>query len=477
MTMNRRDLIGAAALLACGAARAQGAASAPEAVPTFAAEDLQHAERLRAAGLDDKNAWAFVQELCNTIGPRPAGSDAEKKAAAWAEARLKAFGLSNVRIEPTPMKAWRRGPASAKLVAPVAEPLVMVALGNSIAAPPAGVEADVAWYPDFAALKADTSERAKGRIVFIDQKTERTRDGAGYGAAVVARSQGAVEAAKRGALAVGIRSIGTDNERIAHTGAMRYELGLPRIPAFAVSVPDADRIAALHATGRTLRIQFTLDAQSDIETTTQNVIAEVPGTDLAHEIVLIGGHLDSWDLGRGAVDDGAGCAITSAAAGLIASLGRKPRRTVRVVLFGNEENGFHGALSYGDRYKAVTHQLVGESDFGAGRIYQLRGRVQPAAVPLMQQIAGALAPLGVAWPEKGFNEGSPGPDAAMLMRRHKWPGVGLSQDGTAYFDVHHTVHDTLDRIEPAAMAQNVACWAVTAWLAAQAPLPFGPPVL
>jgi carboxypeptidase Q len=468
--MKRRDLIGAAALMACGAVRAQ-------ATPAFSAEDLQHAEVLRSAGLADKNAWAFVQELCNTIGPRPAGSDNERKAAAWAQARLTQLGLANARIESTPMKAWLRGPASAKLVAPVAEPLVMAALGNSIAAPPGGIEADVAWYPDFAALKADTSDRAKGRIVFIDQKTERTRDGAGYGAAVVARSQGAIEAAKRGALAVGIRSIGTDIERIAHTGAMRYELGLPRIPAFAVSVPDANRIAALQASGRALRLQFTLDAQSDVETTTQNVIAEVPGTDLADEIVLISGHLDSWDLGRGAIDDGAGCAIASAAGAVIAAAGRKPRRTVRVVLWGNEENGFHGALSYGDRYKAVVHQMVSESDFGAGRVWQMRGRVQPVAVPLVQQMAQLLAPLGVAWPEQGYNEGGPGPDAALLMRRHKWPAVALSQDGTAYFDVHHTVHDTLERIEPAALSQNVACWAVTAWLAAQSPLPFGPPPL
>jgi len=242
-------------------------------------------------------------------------------------------------------------------------------------------------------------------------------------------------------------------------------------------VPDANRIGALVATGRTLRLQFTLDAQSDVETTTQNVIAEVPGTDLADEIVLISGHLDSWDLGLGAIDDGAGCAIASAAGAVIAAAGRKPRRTVRVVLWGNEENGFHGALSYGDRYKAVVHQMVGESDFGAGRIWQLRGRVQPAAVPLVQQMAQLLAPLGVAWPEQGYNEGGPGPDAALLMRRHKWPAIGLNQDGTAYFDVHHTVHDTLDRIEPAALQQNVACWAVTAWLAAQSPLPFGPPNL
>ncbi len=354
---------------------------------------------------------------------------------------------------------------------------MMAALGNSVAAPPGGIEADVAWYPDFAALKADTSERARGRIVFIDQKTARARDGAGYGAAVVARSQGANEAAKRGALAVAIRSIGTDSERIAHTGAMRYELGLPRVPAFAVSVPDAERMAALHADGKTLRLQFTLEAQSDVETTTQNVIGEIPGSDLADEVVLISGHLDSWDLGRGAVDDGAGVAIVSAAAAVIARAGRKPRRTVRVVMFGNEENGMHGALSYGDRYKAQVHQMVSESDFGAGRVWQMRGRVQLAALPLLQQMAQLLAPLGVAWPEQGANAGSPGPDAATLMRRHRWPAVALNQDGTNYFDVHHTVHDTLDRIDPATLPQNVACWAVTAWLAAQAPLGFGPPVM
>ncbi len=469
--MRRRELlVSLAALAGSGASRAQAA-------PSFTAEDLLHAERLRAAALEDRKAWAFLKELCDSFGPRPAGSESERKAAAWAQAQLSALGLQNARVEPTPMKAWQRGPASARLVAPVEEPLVMAALGNSIAAPPGGIEADIAWYPDFAALKADTTDKAKGRIVFIDQKTDRTRDGAGYGRAVVARSQGAVEAAKRGALALAIRSIGTDNERIAHTGAMRYELGVPRVPAFAVSVPDADRIAALNATGRTLRLQFKLDAKSDVETTTQNVIAEIPGTELPEEIVLISGHLDSWDLGRGAVDDGAGCAISAAAAAVIAAAGRRPRRTVRVVLWGNEENGFHGALSYGDRYKGVVHQMVGESDFGAGRIWSLRSRVQPDALPLVKQLAGVLAPLNVEHPAEGANEGSPGPDAAMLMRRHKWPAIALGQEGSAYFDVHHTVHDTLERVDPATLPQNVACWAVTAWLAAQSPLPFGPPAL
>jgi hypothetical protein len=210
----------------------------------------------------------------------------------------------------------------------------------------------------------------------------------------------------------------------------------------------------------------------------------VPGTDLKDEIVLISGHLDSWDLGQGAQDNGAGVAIASAAAGVIAAAGLAPRRTIRVVLFGNEENGFDGARAYGDRYKDVTHQLIGESDFGAGLVWQLNHRVRAEAVPLFGEMAQVLAPLGVRWADEaapavrgGRNTGSPGPDAALLMRRHRWPALALGQDGSAYFDVHHTEHDTLERIDPRTLPQNVACWAVAAWLAAQAPMGFGPAAL
>jgi SAM-dependent methyltransferase len=464
--MNRRELLALAALAASGLARAQAA-------PAFSAADLQHAARLRDLGLADGTAWALVQQLCNEVGARPAGSAGDAKATAWAQAAMRRLGLQNVRAESTPLRVWQRGPAAARLVSPQALPLVMAALGNSVAAPEGGIEADVAWYADFEALKTDTSDRARGKIVFIDQKTERFKDGRGYGAAVVARAQGPIEAAKRGALALAIRSIGTDNDPIAHTGATRYEIGVPRIPAFAISMPDANRLAALQAEGKTLRLQFTLASKSDVESTTANVIGEIPGTDLANEIVCIGGHLDSWDLGVGAVDDGAGVSITAAAAALIVKAGQRPRRTVRVVMYGNEENGFDGARLYGDLYKDVPHQLIAESDFGAGRVWQLKSRVQPAVLPLVEQIGRVLAPLGVAI-QAPFNDGGPGPDAAVLMRRHKWPALQLSQDGTAYFDIHHTVNDTLARIEPAAMAQNTACWAVTAWLAAQAPLGFGP---
>ena len=466
----------AVALLSAMLPRAQAEA---QALTMFKPEDLQHARRLRDAGLADGEAWRLVQQLCTQVGARPAGSPGDAKAVAWAQQALRGLKLQQVRADPIALRVWQRGPASARLVAPVTEPLVMAALGNSVAAPDGGIEAELAVYPDFAALKADTSDQARGRIVFIDQKTERTRDGRGYSAAVPARSQGALEAAKRGALALAIRSIGTGTERIAHTGGMRYELGQPQIPAFAVSVPDAQRIAALHADGAVLRLHFTLAARSGVEALTHNVIAELPGTDLADEIVLLGAHLDSWDLGVGALDDGAGVAIVSAAAGVMQRLaeqtGRRPRRTVRVVLFANEENGFDGAMDYSRRYQGQPHQMVAESDFGAGKVWQLRSRVQPEALPLFGAIAEVLAPLGVDWPEAGRNEGSPGPDAAMLMRRHRWPALQLSQDGTNYFDVHHTVHDTLERIVPAELAQNVACWAATAWLVAQSPLRFTAP--
>jgi carboxypeptidase Q len=476
--VKRRTLFKAGAAVA-GVWHSGGAlAQAPQ--PLFDPIDLAAAERLREAALADREAARLLTELCTQVGARSAGSPGDAKAVAWAQRALAGLGLARVRADAIPIRAWIRGPASARLVGTAGpEPLVIAALGNSVGAPAGGIEAEIAWYPDIAALRADTTgERARGRIVIVDQKTERTRDGRGYGAAVVARTAGPVEAAKRGAVAYGVRSIGTDTERIAHTGAMRYEIGVPRIPAFALSVPDAQRIAALQAgSGAPLKMALAMANQSDVEATTHNVIAEVPGdpaSPLAHEIVLVSAHLDSWDLGQGAQDDGAGVAIVSAAAALIGKLGLKPRRTVRVVLFGNEENGFDGARAYGDRYGAEPHQWVGESDFGAGRVWQLRSRVNPAALPLVQRMAGVLAPLGVAWPEQGANEGSPGPDAAVLMRRFRWPALQLSQDGSNYFDVHHTVHDTLDRVDLSLLPQNVACWAVSAWLAAQAPLSFAP---
>jgi len=263
----------------------------------YAPADLALAAQIRDRALTDTRALALVRELAQTIGARPAGSAADARAVAWAQQQLTALGLAQVRADPVPLTVWRRGPGSAELLAPERHTLVMAALGNSVGTPEGGIEAEIAYYRDFDALKADTSTRAQGRIAFVDQVTERSRDGAGYGRAVPARFGSAAEAAKRGALAVVIRSLGTDHERIAHTGAMRYDDSAARIPAVAVSVPDADTVARLVAGGTPVRLKLQVATQLNVAAQSANVIGEVPGSDLAEEVVLLSAHLDSWDLG------------------------------------------------------------------------------------------------------------------------------------------------------------------------------------
>lgn len=452
-----------------GAAAWPAGAVANTAVP-YTAEDLAHAVRLRERALGDGLAWQLAESLCTEVGPRPAGSEADARAVAWARAQLQRLGFERVRADPIDIQVWQRGPGLARLTAPHARTLVMTALGNSPPTPEGGLEGELAYYPDFEALLAERGEHPRGRIVFIDQKMARTVDGSGYGAAVRARVLGPMEAARRGAIALVIRSIGTDRDRVAHTGMMAVDPTRPVVPAAALSVPDAQLLERLHAAGSALRLHLSLGARQAVPARTHNVLAEVPGADLSREIVLVGAHLDSWDVGQGALDNAAGVAIVVAAAQQILALGRRPRRTVRVVLFGNEENGFDGARHYAERYREEPHQLVGESDFGAGRVWRLRSRVAPEAFGAIEAMAPLLAPLQVAL---GDNQGNPGPDAAVLMRRNRWSAIELSQDGTDYFDVHHTDNDTLERIDAAALRQNVAAWSVVTWLAAQSPLGFG----
>ena len=437
----------------------------------FAVADLSHAELLRERSLKDAVAYSLVSSLVREVGPRPAGSAADARAVQWALARLQSLGFGNVRAEEMPLQVWQRGPCTVTLLAPGPQPLVAAALGNSRVTLPDGLEGEVVYYPDFAALKSDTGDRARGRIVFVDQKMESTRDGSGYGPAGRSRYYGPAEAARRGALAFVIRSVGTDNDPVAHTGATDSEANVSPVPGVAVSIPDADRVAALHAAGTPLRMRVQVEAKVVGGLTSHNVIAEVPGGDLAEEIVLLGAHLDSWDISPGAIDDGAGVALVTAAAKAVLDGGRKPRRTIRVVLFANEENGFDGAKAYAQRYASVRHQMVAESDTGAERVWRMRSRVAPQALPAISAIAGLLRPLGIDAPG---NDGTPGADAGILMRAHGWPAMELTQDASRYFDVHHTANDTLDRIDAAALPQAVAAWATLAWLAAQSRAAFGP---
>lgn len=454
----------AVALCFAGVATSAGAQS-------FSDADLAVAAKLREVGQSSNLAYDLVDSLVTEVGARPAGSANDKKAVDWAVSKLKSLGFPVVRAEAVPLKAWKRGEAHAHITEPFAQPLVMTALGGSVAAPKEGIKAEVAYYPDFAALKADTSDKARGRIVFVDQKTERFKDGRGYGPSSAARTAGPTEAGKRGALAFAIRSVGTDHDRLAHTGATRYTEGVPAIPAFAVSVPDADTIARLQRYGKPVKMHLAMQNELGIDAVSHNVIAEIPGTDLADEIITIGGHLDSWDLGQGAIDDGAGVAITAAAAKLILDSGAKPRRTIRVVMFANEENGLDGGRAYSEKYKDQKHQLVAESDFGAGNIYRFQTRVRPEALGVAMVIAEQLKPLGV---EAGNNEARTGADTGTIQRVANLPILSFSQDGTDYFDYHHTANDTLDKIDPAKLRQNVAVWATAVWLSAQSPVAFHP---
>ena len=373
------------------------------ATATPSAEEV--AAQLRDAAMAGHDvAFSWVSELTSRFGPRPAGSANERQAAEWAAARLKALGFENVHIETFPITAWVRGPEHAELVAPSAQPLVVAALGESPPTPAAGVEGDVVIFPTFEALKAAPAGSLAGKIAMVSYRMVRMQDGAGYGPAFPIRADGPAEAARRGASAYLMRSVGTDNHRIAHTGTTRYVDGRVPLPSFALSNPDADQLERLAALGLAVRVKLFSGAAYVPDAHSQNVVADIRGRDKSPGVVLIGGHLDSWDQGTGAIDDGTGTAIMVAAAKLIRDLPHKPRRTVRVVLFGSEEVaqpvapfGAFGGHSYADNHKAELpmHVIAGESDFGADRVYRVALPAAVANSDFARAVARVLTPIGV----------------------------------------------------------------------------------
>ena len=443
----------------------------------YAKADLDHARQAIAIAQKSDLAYDLVASLTAEVGPRPAGSENDAKAVTWAKAKFTAMGFDRVWTDPIKVDAWKRVGAHADIVAPYHQHLAVTALGNSVSTPPEGINAEVAYYENFDALKADTSSRAKGKIVFVDNVFSRSREGRGYGLAVPVRITGAIEAGKRGALALVIRSVGTDSDRLPHTGTMRYdEKETAPIPAAAVSTPDGDLIRYLVVESRKqtpqrapLKMFLNMKNISTKNVDSHNVIGEIRGSEKPDEIVAIGGHLDSWDLGTGAIDDGAGVAITMATAKILKDMGVRPKRTIRVILFGNEENGLDGARAYAAKYGSEKHQLVSESDLGADKIYRMNTRSSETTRPWLKAIADVIAPLGVEW---GDNNGSGGPDFGPLVSGYGHPAVTLAQDATRYFDYHHTANDTLDKIDPAQMKQNVAAWVAMVWLASQAEASF-----
>lgn len=461
-------------------ALALGITAAPASSAALSNGDLETAARLRDNASAGSNAWDIVESLTTEVGPRMGGSEADPRAVAWAVAKFQSLGFDRVWTEPVTFPNWRRGRETARVLSPYPQPLHVTTLGGSVGTDAGAIEAEVVEFADLAALGAAPEHSLDGKIAYVSYRMKRSRDGNGYGPAVAARVDGASQAARKGALALLIRSVGTDHDRLPHTGVMQYAepdaaatAPLPQIPAAALSNPDADLLSNMIRRGQPVRLSLDLAVGPGAEVTSYNVIGEITGSEHPEQVVVIGGHLDSWDLGTGAIDDGAGVAITMAAGAMIGALPTSPKRSIRVIAYANEERGLFGGKAYAARYAdAMAQHIIGaESDFGAGRIYALRAGVADTARPLIAQIGEVLAPLGIVTETTG---GGPGPDVGpMAAQGMAW--AQLAQDGTDYFDYHHTANDTLDKIDPHALDQQVAAYAVLAYLAAQAEGGFGHP--
>jgi hypothetical protein len=459
------------ALLTAGLLLAGGIASAATTIPAAA---VKTAEQLRDQALHDGTAMAVVTSLTTEVGPRLAGSAADLRAREWALAKFRELGFDKVYSEPVTFPLWQRRSESGAIVAPFPQPLVLTALGYSPGTPAGGLTAQVVKFTSLDALKAADPASIRDRIVYVDYRMHRQKDGHDYGMGSAVRTAGAVIAAAKGAAGYLLRSAGTDaHQRIAHTGVTGFRDPKARaIPAAALSNPDADQLDRVLAYGKPVTVRMDLDCGIVGEYTGANVIGEITGRKHPDQVVAIGGHLDSWDPGTGAIDDGAGIAITMAAAKLIRDLPQRPDRTIRVIAFANEEMGLWGSRAYAQKHadEVAKFQLGTDSDFGAGRIWRMSASVKPQARGAIEQIATVLAPLGVAYDAK--RPGGGGSDLSQMHARGM-AALSLTQDGTHYFDWHHTANDTLDKIDPADLAQNVAVYATWVYMAAQADGDFG----
>jgi Zn-dependent M28 family amino/carboxypeptidase len=424
---------------------------------------------LAAKGAGPTRATEWVRRLTDEVGPRLAGSPGDRAALAWGQALLRELGFANVRAEEVPVTAWARGVETAAVVSPYPQKLVVTALGGSVGTPTEGLTAPVVEMKTLelleAALKADP-DAVRGKIVFFSRRTVKGEKGPGYGANVPMRSSGAAKAGPHGALAVLVRSIGTSTSRFAHTGSTNYADGGPRIPAAAVSNSDADLLERLLARGP-VKVRLVLGCRNLPPATSANVIGEVTGREKPDEVVVVSGHLDSWDLGTGAIDDGAGCAIAIEAARLIAEGPRRPRRTIRVVLYANEESGLAGGKGYAVRHATELSKHAGafEADSGTGAPQGFSWNAAGTLEPALAAVAKLLEPLGAGTLRKG----SAGGADVSPMEPAGVPLFGLRQETGRYFDFHHTADDTFDKIEASSLDKAAAAMAAMAYAVADLP--------
>jgi carboxypeptidase Q len=428
-------------------------------------------QRIREEGLRSDGAWEKLSYLTDRIGPRLSGSEGYNRAAKWARDRFASEGHENAKLEPVRVPHWVRGPESAELLSPWQKPLAILALGGSVGTK-TPLTAPVVSVTSFDELER-LGSAVRGKIVLYNQPMASSGDpGRNYGQAVAYRREGADRAAPLGAVAVLVRSVTARSLGAPHTGALRYAEpapglpAVPKIPAAALSVEDAELLARLTRAGETVTVRLALGAVTLPDADAANVTAELEGREKPEEVVLIGAHLDSWDVGQGAQDNGAGCAIVMESLSTLRRLGLTPRRTIRAVLFANEENGLRGAAQYAVDHADETarHVAAIETDFGAGPPL---GFMTNGPQPFQAELAALttlLAPIGADRVLPGY----PGEDVLRLAPSGI-PLFGLMLDGSHYFDVHHSAADTLDKIDPQHLRRSVVAMATLAYVMAERP--------
>jgi carboxypeptidase Q len=419
-----------------------------------------NAQRLIAAAQADSFAWERLAEITDTFGQRISGSDNLNRAIAWAQEAMKKDGLENVHTERVMVPRWIRGAESLEIVNPPLHNVPMLGLGGSVATPPGGIEADVMVVSTREELAKRAAE-AKGKIVLFNVPYTN------YGETVAYRAGGASMAAKVGAVAALVRSVGPIGLRTPHTGGMNYEENVAKIPTAAIPVEDTNRIQRLVNRGIKVRLRLKMEAKFDPDAESFNTIGEIRGSEKPNEIILVGGHFDSWDPGMGASDDAVGCVVTWEAARLMKKLNIRPKRTVRVVLFTNEENGTRGGNGYRDQHsaEAANHVMTVESDDGVFAPGSLGFTGSEAARKVIGEIATLLTPLGM----QQITGGGGGADIGPISALGKVPMLAFNGDSNKYFTIHHTPADTIDRIDPKDVSTAAASLAAMIYVVAEMP--------
>ncbi|HSK18037.1 MAG TPA: M28 family metallopeptidase [Longimicrobiales bacterium] len=446
-----------ARLLAVAAVTLIGAA--PCRAQTIPQDYRAPADRLIDAALGDSAAFDRLTTLVDRFGHRLSGSESLERALDWIMEQMRADGLDNVRGEPVMVPHWVRGEESAELVSPRPRVLPMLGLGGSVATPAGGLEAEVLVVGSFEELQ-DRADEARGRMVLFDVPFTT------YGETVRYRTGGAVAAARAGAVASLLRSVGPYSMQTPHTGTMSYEEGVPRIPAAAITVEDAMQLHRMQDRGDRIVVRLVMNARTLPDAESRNVVAEIRGTELPDEVVVLGGHIDSWDVGQGAMDDAGGSVAAWEAVRLMHELGMRPRRTVRVVLWTNEENGLRGGTAYRDQHRdeLADHVLAIESDAGVFKPLGFGFSGSDSAYAIMRQIGSLLERIDAG----DMARGGGGADIGPIMELGV-PGAGLNVDGTRYFWYHHSDADTIDKLDAREFNECVAALAVLAYIVADMP--------